>query len=194
VSPRRFSLRAALLCALALCVTAVCSLLPAQSPESARPLVLVVMDPLAAPLACACVRGYAQRDYAKLGAYLEGKLHRPVKVVFDDDLAGAMSGADGRADLIVGKQATVLYDARECKLAVRPLAMLTGKDGSTTITGLFVVPSRDPAKTAADLKGYRIFFGGPEAEEKNAAAKAALRAAGVPVAEMSGPETSCRLS
>ena len=29
-----------------------------------EPLCLVVMDPLAAELACPCVAGYAQRDYA----------------------------------------------------------------------------------------------------------------------------------
>jgi hypothetical protein len=30
------------------------------------PLTMIVMDPLAAPLACPCVKGYAQRDYEKL--------------------------------------------------------------------------------------------------------------------------------
>ncbi len=45
-------------------------------------LTLVVMDPLAAPLACDCVQGYAQRKYESLGAYLQTKLGREVKVVW----------------------------------------------------------------------------------------------------------------
>src|SRR5262245_46785642 len=36
--------------------------------------VLVVMDPLALPLSCPCVKGYAQRDYDKLGKHIEGRI------------------------------------------------------------------------------------------------------------------------
>ena len=50
-----------------LCAARGCAV-PATEPE---PLRLVVMDPLAAPLACDCVGGYAQRDYTRLGAFLE---------------------------------------------------------------------------------------------------------------------------
>ena len=50
-------------------------------------LTLVVMDPLAAPLSCPCVKGYAQRDYTKLGAHLEKALGRPVQVLFGESLA-----------------------------------------------------------------------------------------------------------
>ena len=38
---------------------------PKKAPE---PVVLVVLDPLAKELACACVKGYGQRDYRKLAA------------------------------------------------------------------------------------------------------------------------------
>src|SRR5437879_10740529 len=41
---------------------------PKRGPESA---LLVVMDPLAKELACACVKGYGQRDYRKIAARLE---------------------------------------------------------------------------------------------------------------------------
>jgi hypothetical protein len=54
--------------------------------EEARPadsLVVVVMDPLAKPLSCPCVAGYAQRDYEKLGAALTKALGRDVKIVFN---------------------------------------------------------------------------------------------------------------
>ena len=46
---------------------------PGGGPE---PITLVVMDPLAKELACACVKGYGQRDYRKLAAQLE-KAIRP---------------------------------------------------------------------------------------------------------------------
>jgi len=44
----------------------------AKPPESKpEPVVLMVLDPLAKELACACVKGYGQRDYRKLAARLE---------------------------------------------------------------------------------------------------------------------------
>ena len=55
--------------------------LPAQDPAPAgEALSLVVMDPLAAPLSCPCVAGYAQRKYEKLAEYLQQRLKRPVRV------------------------------------------------------------------------------------------------------------------
>jgi outer membrane protein assembly factor BamB/ABC-type phosphate/phosphonate transport system substrate-binding protein len=157
-------------------------------PPVKRPLTVVVLDPLAAPLACPCVQGYAQRKYEKLGEYLEKRLERRVQVVFAEALSRAIRGeAKGRADLIIGKQSLVKADAAELRLPIRPLAMLTGQDGSTTLTGLFVVPALDPAQRVADLKGYRILFGKTDADEKHSAALAALRAAGVEVPKE--PET-----
>ena len=50
-------------------------------------LVIVVMDPLAMPLSCPCVRGYAQRDYQKLADKLSAALDRPTKVIFNESLA-----------------------------------------------------------------------------------------------------------
>ena len=41
---------------------------PASAAE--EPIRVVVMDPLARPLACDCVKGYAQRDYDRLGRFL----------------------------------------------------------------------------------------------------------------------------
>ncbi len=39
-------------------------------------LTMVVMDPLALPLSCPCVQGYAQRNYDKLAETLEKELGR----------------------------------------------------------------------------------------------------------------------
>jgi ABC-type phosphate/phosphonate transport system substrate-binding protein len=145
-------------------------------------LTIVVMDPLALPLACDCVQGYAQRRYGKLGEYLQRELGCEVRIAFSEDLPTALQlHTGGKADLIIGKDSIVRYDAAALKREVRPLAALTGEDGSTTQHGLFVVPRDAPAATLSDLKGYTVLFGPVEAEEKHAAALAALTKAGVPV-------------
>jgi ABC-type phosphate/phosphonate transport system substrate-binding protein len=107
-------------------------------------------------------------------------------VLFTESLVRARQG-NGRIDLVIGKQSVVKSDAAELHWSLRPLAMLTGKDGATTLTGLFIVRNDDPAKTIADLKGYKVFFGPADSDEKHAAAIAALRAAGVAAPEK--PET-----
>ncbi len=60
----------------------------ARSAAPADGLTMVVMDPLALPLSCPCVKGYAQRDYDQLGKYLAKQLKTPVTVVFQRQLAG----------------------------------------------------------------------------------------------------------
>lgn len=147
----------------------------AKRPEP-RELTIVVMDPLAAPLSCPCVEGYAQRDYTKLAAFLESRLDRPVKVVFSESLTTALKNkTDGKADLVIGKASVVKFDAVANKRSLKPIAQLSGKDGVTTQTGLIVVPSADPAKAVADLKSYRVIFGPVESDEKHAAALALLK-------------------
>jgi ABC-type phosphate/phosphonate transport system substrate-binding protein len=147
-----------------------------------RTLLVVVMDPLAAPLSCPCVKGYAQRDYKKLAAHLERELERPVRVFFDASLATALEDeTSGRADIVIGKRSVVVAEAAEAKIALKPVLALTGKDGVTTQTGLIVVPAKDPAQTVADLKQYRIIFGPSECDEKHAAAIELLAKNGVDV-------------
>lgn len=153
-----------------------------SQPKRANPreLTVVVMDPLAAPLSCPCVEGYAQRDYTKLAAFLEARLDRPVNVVFSESLTTALKNkTDGKADLVIGKASVVKFDAAANKRTLKPIAQLSGKDGVTTQTGLIVVPSADPAKKVADLKAYRIVFGPVESDEKHAAALALLKKHGV---------------
>jgi ABC-type phosphate/phosphonate transport system substrate-binding protein len=129
------------------------------------------MDPLAAPLSCDCVKGYAQRDYEKLAKHLEKQLKRDIKIYFNESLTNALEKkTQGQADLIIGKESVIRHQAKENKLGVAPIASLTGKDGKTTMTGLFVIPSEDKAVTLADLKGHRILFGPAHADEKHAAA------------------------
>jgi outer membrane protein assembly factor BamB len=158
----------------------------ATSDAGAAPLSVVVMDPLAAPLSCPCVAGYAQRKYEVLGEYLGEQLGRPVTVTFAESIAGALDkdGVDA-VHLVIGKDSVVRAQSKKLKLDVKRLARLTGKDGKTTQTGLIVVRSADSAKTVADLAGYRIIFGPAQCDEKFAAARKLLTAAGV---ELAPPE------
>jgi len=154
------------------------------SEKKDTPFTMVVMDPLAAPLSCPCVKGYAQRDYEKLAKHLETKLGRPVKVFFGESLENTLAKkSDGKADLIVGKESVVRHEAKANKLSVRPVAALSGKDGKTTQTGLVVVAAKDPALTAADLTGYKVIFGEVSADEKHAAALALFKDLGVKLPE-----------
>ena len=146
-------------------------------------LTLVCMDPLAAPLACDCVKGYAQRKYEKLGEFLQKKLNRPVKVVWGESIGKATAEIDSSGDIIIGKHSVVLSDAKNLKMKVKPIAQLTDQTGSVEQTGLIVVRAKDKAKTVADLKGYRIFFGPEDCDEKSAAPMELIKSAGVKLPE-----------
>lgn len=161
-------------------LASVCCAAPLAGEES--PLTIAVMDPLAAPLACACVGGHAQRKYEKLAEHLQAQLKRPFKVAYGEDLGRLIQDPEaGPIALVIGKQSVVRFDAAKLRLAIRPLALLTGRDGKTTLRGLFVVPRNDPAQALTDLRGYKILFGPLESDEKHLAAIAALERAGVAV-------------
>ena len=163
----------------------------AEQGERSGELSLVVMDPLAAPLSCPCVQGYAQRQYEKLAEYLGRKLGRQVHVTFAESFEKALAKEGcGAIDIAIGKDSVVRHDAAALKLGATPLARLTGKDGKTTQTGLIVVRSADPARNVADLRGYRILFGPPECDEKFAAPRKMLAAAGVELLPADTAETA----
>jgi ABC-type phosphate/phosphonate transport system substrate-binding protein/outer membrane protein assembly factor BamB len=154
-------------------------------------LSLVVMDPLAAPLSCPCVEGYAQRQYEKLGEYLTERLGRPVQVTFAESFEKALEKENCDAiDIAIGKDSVVRHDAAGAKMKVTPLAQLSGKDGITTQTGLIVVRSADTAQNVEDLRGYRVLFGTAECDEKFAAARNLLASAGVELPAADNAETT----
>lgn len=160
--------------------------LPADEPKSStNELTMLVMDPLDKELSCPCVKGYAQRDYDEFGKHLAQKLKRPVTVVHSESLVAALKSGKLPAgvDVIIGKRSVVEFDAKQTQTTVTPIASLTGKDGLTTQQGLIVVPAKDPAKTVADLKDYRIIFGPEDCDEKYKAAIAVLKQQGVPLPE-----------
>ncbi|MHB8862598.1 MAG: outer membrane protein assembly factor BamB family protein [Pirellulaceae bacterium] len=146
-----------------------------------RPFSLIVMDPLAAQLSCPCVKGYARRDYQKLGDYLAKKLNRPVQVAFAASLAQGLEKNGGHADLVVGKCSVVLSDANRAGLKFVRVAALGNKDGTLTQHGLLVVRSDSSARTPADLKDFRLILGPADCDEKHAAARELLAQHGVEV-------------
>lgn len=167
--------------------------LAADEPAAdSRTLTMIVMDPLAKPLSCPCVKGYAQRDYNQLAKRLEHDLNRPVRVVYNDSLTAALKGpAKGQAQLVIGKTSVVKFDAERSGLRMHPVAKLTDKLGMTTITGMVVVPSDDPAKSVADLADYRIVFGPVECDEKHAAAIALFKKHGITLPDKLETSAAC---
>src|SRR3954468_10522432 len=101
---------------------------PRTGPE---PLMLVIMDPLAKELACACVKGYGQRDYRKLAARLEAALKQQVKVEFSDDLRETITQIHSRELIVAGEQALVEQGLKRAELECHPVCELTGLDGET---------------------------------------------------------------
>ena len=147
--------------------------------DKPEPIMLVVMDPLAKEMACACVKGYGQRDYRKLAAQLQTALKQRVSIDFSDDLAESMKGVGpGREVIVVGDQSLVMHGAKKAGLKCHPVCELTDADGNTTLTGLFIARSGDPAKELKDVVGRKVFFGLGDADEEFDASMAALRAVG----------------
>lgn len=158
----------------------------APAPASA-PIHMAVLDPLCKELGCPCVKGFAQRDYKALAVFMTAKLGRPVEFVACETVTDARKLTGGKLDLVIGKKSVIESDAKDLGMPVRPLAMLTDREGKTTLTGLFVVRSDAPEKRIADLEDRKILFGPRECDEKFAAPIAAMKSAGLHVPEH--PET-----
>ena len=156
------------------------SLLGKPKEGGREPTLLVVMDPLAKELACACVKGHAQRDYRKLRARLQTAIKEPVGIEFSDDLAESLAEVgSGREVIIVGERSLVAHGAKKAGLKCHPICDLTDLDGNTTLTGWFIARFDDPAKELKDIGGRKVFVGLGEGDELQAATLAALRGAGV---------------
>jgi ABC-type phosphate/phosphonate transport system substrate-binding protein len=136
---------------------------------------VVVMDPMAAPLACDCVQGYAQRKYERFADYLSEKTGKTVRVVWSESLTKALAEeANGKAHLVIGKDSVIRHDAKVSKRELLPLAQLTDTKGSVMQRGLFVVLKDDPAVTLLDIEGYSILWGPDDCDEKSAAPRQTL--------------------
>ncbi len=146
---------------------------------AAEPLQLIVMDPLSKDLACACVKGYAQRNYKVLAAHLQVRTGLDVQVAHGETLADALKNSGGAAHVLVGKYSVLLSEAKKNGRTLRPVASLTGKDGSTFQKGFLVVRKDSAAHQLADLQGFRMFFGPSDCDEKSVAVQALLTSAGI---------------
>jgi outer membrane protein assembly factor BamB len=157
-----------------------------------KPIVLVAMDPLAKELACACVRGYAQRDYHLLAAHLGKQIGQRVVVKFSDDLTNSIAELDpGQEAIVVAKCSVVEHDAAGAGFKYRALCRLTDKEGSTMLTGYFVAKASDPATKLEDVAGRRVLFGSANADEKYSAALEAMKTAGVPAPKVIETRAAC---
>ncbi|HEX7862971.1 MAG TPA: PQQ-binding-like beta-propeller repeat protein [Verrucomicrobiae bacterium] len=164
-----------------LCCTLALASFAAEQNGPARPLTLIVMDPLSRELNCVCVKGNGQRDYRKLSARLAAALKEKVNIEFSDDLADTLSliGGNKGEYLIIGDRSIIAHAAEKAGLKCKPLCALSDRDGKTTLAATFLIRSDDPANELKDLGGRKLLFGFPEADEKVAAALASLKTAGV---------------
>jgi outer membrane protein assembly factor BamB len=144
-----------------------------------RPLSILVMDPLSLQLSCACVKGTGQRRYDALAEHLKTTLRRKVTLVFDESLALGMKRNTRPFDLIVGKDAMVRFDADNAKMNLRPIAALTGRDGRTELSGVFIVRSDSGLKNFNQLAGKVIALGPVEEAETNGAVRRQLKHTGL---------------
>ncbi len=167
-----------------------------QAATDARPITLLVMDPLSLELACPCVEGFAQRNYHALGKHLARQLGRPVNVAFHGTLAEAEAeGLWATSDVVViGKQTMVAHDLKNSPHEAERIAMLTGLEGKTTLTGLLVVRADDPAQSVKDIAGSRIVFGPSFEHEKSLAAFELLKAEGVAVPQQVETAPGCNIA
>ena len=139
-------------------------------------ITLVVTDPLALPLACSCVQGYAQRKYEKLADFLQLKLGKSVRVVWGESIEGAKKEHGlGQKTVFIGKDSVVRFDSNKLKIDVTPLAQLTDVKGSVNQRGVFVVRRDNPAASLLDLEGYRVLWGPEKCNEKSASPKSKLK-------------------
>lgn len=115
---------------------------------------LIVLDPLAGPLACACVDGYAQRKYERLADFLMARFKKSIRIIWNDSLRAALESEPLVPSIVIGKDSVIRATARDAKRLLSPIAQLTDSTGSTQQTGLFVVKTKNKAASILDLDGY----------------------------------------
>lgn len=147
---------------------------PPYGPDQAD-FTIVVMDPMAGPLACDCVQGYAQRKYEALADYLSRKTGKTFRVVWSESLEVAIDGdAAGKADLVIGKDSVIRHESKKIHKSFEAVASLTDKQGSPNQRGLFVVRQNSMAASLLDIDNYEMLLGPEDCDEKHSSPKATL--------------------
>ncbi|MBX3748387.1 MAG: PQQ-binding-like beta-propeller repeat protein [Verrucomicrobiae bacterium] len=156
----RIGLAAALVVALALAAVGVWFIQAKLRAPPQKPLLLLVADPLARELACACVPGFGQRDYRRLARHLEDALRCQVAIEFADDVADSLGRLPAGPDLVViGERSVTASAAANAGRSLQPLAELTGLDGTATVSAVVTARRDDPAASLAELAGRTILVG-----------------------------------
>lgn len=155
------------------------AILHANAFAQTKPLRIVVMDPLAAPLSCACLNGVGQRRYDLLAPWLAKQLRRPIEVVYAESLPLAVNRLGHAPDFVFGQHSVVEFDAVQANLQLQPIARLKNGKGSTQLRGAFVVRKNHVAKSIADLKNAKVLLGPIAHSEAHVFARQALIAAKV---------------
>lgn len=180
-------------CVSFLCITS-SQLHAADKPkvDGTKPLVMVVMDPLAAPLACDCVKGYANRQYQRLAEALEAKLQTKITVFWSESLVEWQKKEPTLVpDLVIGKYSVVASHAKKLDLSLKPFASLTDTEGNVTQRGLFVVRADSDVASLIDLDNATLFFGPDDCAEKWSSPRSLLDNLGIVVASDSKTFQSC---
>ena len=122
-------------------------------------ITLVVTDPLALPLACSCVQGYAQRKYEKLADFLQSKLGKSVRVVWGESIEGAKKEHGlGLKTVFIGKDSVVRFDSKKLKMDVTPLSRSYHNDSppkrNMKIANQFYLSIRDGDAATATIFSF----------------------------------------
>src|SRR6185295_16415891 len=113
-------------------------------------------------------------------ARLEKAINQRVTIEFSDDLADSLALLGlGREVIVIGDQSLVAHGAKVAGLKCHAVCELTDSDGATTLSASFIVRSDDAVKELKEIGGREVLFGLAEADAKQAAGVAALRAVGV---------------
>jgi ABC-type phosphate/phosphonate transport system substrate-binding protein len=144
---------------------------------------VVVTDPSAAELFCACSPD-EERHYEALRSSMQKHLQCPVEFDYMKDFTfDSLSNADAErvrsAHLMIGKHAAMEYIARKLVRPAGCIALLSRGDGSRTLSGVWVVRKQDGINNIQDLAGRPISLGMPWHAEKHQAPLDQLRGLGL---------------
>ncbi len=145
-------------------------LLPADV-SAAPPINVVVMDPMALPLSCACVKGKGQRRYESLVQHAGRILGVEINLLYEESLQLALRRDVPSIDVVIGKRSTVLADAQATKQSLKAVAGLADDSGATSMTGVVLVAKEAGFSSLTDLAGLKVAIGSEEHDECHRQAK-----------------------
>ena len=121
-----------------------------------------LMDPLALPLSCPCVKGHAQASLRQTGI-VPGKAARSARegAVFRRPVESGSQRDEEHRHRSSASGRWSSSTPRSARWPFAPAMMLAGKDGKTTLNGLIVVRKDDPAQKLARSQRLQDPFRSP---------------------------------